>query len=161
VNKLIYHENMADSKKHSWLSFSFISGVILGGLGGLFFAPKQGRELRRETREKIKEVQAILKEKGVNEKVKKIYGEATKETKKQYQRVRKDLVLRLSALEKGISEIDKGKYLEIVDEVLANLKKEPKKTSQKALVKLKKSLRDDWQLLSTKIVLKEKTEGKK
>lgn len=147
-------------QKRSFFKLGLIVGAIGGALGGLFFAPKKGKELRADAKKRYLELRELMKEKGVDEKVKKIYGEVTKTTKDHYQRVHKELVLRLSALKEGIDAIDKKKYSEIVDEVLANIKKEPGKTSQRAIVKLKQSLKEDWQLLSTKISLREKTEGK-
>ena len=46
----------------------FFQGVLFGGflgiLAGFFFAPKSGKELRADVKEKGVEAQAILKEKG-------------------------------------------------------------------------------------------------
>ena len=148
-------------RKKSSFRWGLIIGMISGALGGLFFAPKKGKELRADAKKRYLELRKLMEEKGVDEKVKKIYGKVTKTTKDHYRQIHKELVLKLSALKEGIEAIDKKKYSKIVDEVLTHIKKEPKKTSQKAIAKLRKSLTEDWQLLSTKISLREKTEGKK
>jgi len=147
-------------QRKSFFKLGLIIGAVSGALGGLFLAPKKGEELRADAKKRYLELKRLMEEKGVEEKVKRIYGKVTKATKSHYHQVRKDLISKLAALREGIDEIDKEKYLKIVDEVLTNIKKKPRKTSQKAIVQLKKSLVNDWRLLGTKIALKEKTEGK-
>ncbi len=69
-----------------------------------------------------------------------------KETKKLYQKAKKEVEKKVTQLRKKAEKIDKTKYQKMVNEVVSDLKKTTKH-SGKTLSKLKEALVEDWKSL--------------
>jgi len=129
--------------KTKTFGLGIILGAVLGGIGALFLNPKTGKENREAVAKKLKELKALIEKGKYDEKVREIFGEVTAQTKKMYLSVREELTTRLADLHERISEIDKDKYLDLVDNVMKEVKKESK-YSEKVIGKLKDNLVEDW-----------------
>lgn len=136
-------------KKSSKFGFGVIVGSLIGGLTAFFFSPKSGKENREMVAHKIEELKKLLEEHEVDTKIKEIFGEATEEVRGLYFKAKDEIISRLAQLKEKIQEIDREKYREIVEGVVANVKDGVEKLSEgeKKLIKLKGKLLKDWEKL--------------
>jgi gas vesicle protein len=132
---------MVDKKKTFGLGI--VLGAVLGGVGALLLNPQTGKENREAVVKKMKELKKKIEEGKYDEKVKEIFGEVTANTKKMYLSAKEQLVSRLADVHEMIKDIDKNKYLDLVDEVVREVKKESK-YSEKVIDRLKDNLAEDW-----------------
>ncbi|WKZ31024.1 MAG: YtxH domain-containing protein [Candidatus Dojkabacteria bacterium] len=98
-------------------------GAVAGATAGILFAPKSGKE----TREDIKKAAAKL----------------SKEAQEFYVNARTMLEKKMKALEKLGKSIDKEKYMALVEEVMAELKKN-KTIDPKVASEVGQQLGADW-----------------
>ncbi|MCX6726651.1 MAG: YtxH domain-containing protein [Candidatus Shapirobacteria bacterium] len=121
-------------------------GAAAGAVGGLLLAPKSGKETREQiskmaadlaksVKTEVKESQARLKD---------IYGETTEEAKRKYEEVRNTLMGKVALLKTTGKEIDRDKYVKVVDDVVADFKTDMVSTKDGA-EKLAKYLKKDWE----------------
>jgi gas vesicle protein len=121
-------------------------GAAAGAVGGLLLAPKSGKETREQiskmaaelaknVKTEVKESQARLRD---------IYGETTEEAKRRYEEVRSAVMGKVALLKTTGKEIDRDKYVKVVDEVVAEFKSDVA-TSKDSAVKLAKYLKKDWE----------------
>ena len=134
---------MADNKKSPLFGIGLAVGAVLAGLAAFFYNPISGEKHREQVEEKIKEFEEMLREKEIDKRVKEIYGEITAEVKARYLQTKKMLVKRLAVLKVKIKKIDKEKYLELVNEIVEEVKVEFQHTEEIAK-KLKDQLVEDW-----------------
>jgi gas vesicle protein len=73
---------MADEKKSSKLGLGILIGTVIGGLAAFFLSPKSGEENREKVTKKIKQLQKLIKDQHIDEKVKEIFGDVSDEEKK-------------------------------------------------------------------------------
>ena len=139
---------MADQKKSgSFFGLGLVLGSVLGGLTAFFLSPKSGKENREEVAKKIQELKKLLEEKQIDEIVKDIFGEVTAEAKKAYLGAKEMLIHKLALLKENVKDINKDKYLLLLEEVIAEFKKEAKHTG-KVAERLKEQLSSDWKKLN-------------
>ena len=138
---------MADQKSSFGLGVLF--GAVVGGLTAFFLSPKSGKENREDVAKKVQELKKLLEDSHLDERVKEVYGEVSKEAKMCYVQTKVLLIKKLAELKEKVHEIDKKKYMEIVDEVVLEFKKESKHT-EKIVAKLREQLESDWKKITKK-----------
>ena len=124
---------MSDKKSKFGIGVAF--GAVLGGLAAFFLSPRSGPENREMAKKKIDELMKLLKEKNLKEIAVEIYGKASEEGMRLYEKASSELNTRLSKAKKTMSEIDRTKYKDLVVDVIGRLKEE-KDATQERLVKL-------------------------
>lgn len=123
---------MENNKKGSFLKGTLL-GVLVGGLAGVLFAPKSGKE----TREDIKKAAT-----DVAKKAETMYADA------------KDMVeAKVDALRSAGKRIDKNKYVSLVQEVIDELSNDREVTAD-AAKKVGTQLRKDWEKISKALAAK-------
>ncbi len=143
---------MSGNKKSSWFGFGLTIGTVLGGLAAFFLSPTSGKQNREEAAKKFAELKKLLEEKELEAKIKEIFGEWSDEAKQKYLEVKDQLAKRLAQLKEKINEIDKEKYVKVVNEITVELKKEFEKEAKftgKIADKLHDSLVEDWKKITT------------
>jgi len=140
---------MSDSSKTSKFGLGLLFGALAGGLAAFFLSPKSGPENREMVAKKVKELEKLLKDKNLDEKLKKIFGEATDEAKAVYLKAKKNFIKSLAETKKTIEHLDKEKVTEVAHETVEILKKEVKREG-KEMDKLKEELAKEWKKLSPK-----------
>lgn len=140
---------MEEKKGRSKFGLGLLIGALAGVISGLIFAPKSGKQTRKTILKKIKELQRLLEEKEVDKKIKEIFGEASEEGKKIFNRVKEELITRLSQLKENIDQFDKNKYLAIINDVIKKVQKEFKKEVN-TLDRLRNYLLEQWEKIHEK-----------
>jgi len=79
--------------------------------------------------------------------VKEIFGTASKEGKKLYDIAQKEMNTRLDQLKEKYPDIDKGKYMGVVNDVVGRLKEEKEATKDR-LTDLTDFLKSRWEYVS-------------
>lgn len=126
------------SEKQNKFGLGLLIGGLTAGLATFFLTPKSGKENRRDVVELIKKLKQKIDDAKLEEKAKEIFGKATKETKEIYQKLNKQIVKELEELNQKIQDIDKDKYLEIVEKAWHNLGEKVSKYQDKLIVAKKK-----------------------
>lgn len=134
---------MAKSK----LGLTLALGALLGGAAAFFLSPKTGKENRELAKKKWQQLHVALKTKSKEEIVKEIFGTASKEGKKLYDVAQKEMNIRLDQLKEKYPDIDKGKYMEVVTDVVSRLKEEKEATKDR-LTDLTDFLKSRWEFVS-------------
>lgn len=136
---------MADNngKKSVLFGLGLALGAVIGGVAAFFFAPEGGKEHRNMVAKKIKELEKKLKDAELDKKVKEIYGEVSEQATATFLKVKKEVIKRVAEAEVKLKRIDKEKYMEILGEVVSEVKRDSKHT-EKILEKLKAQLETDW-----------------
>ncbi len=106
-------------------------GAVLGGLAAFFLAPKSGKENREMAKKKFSQLKKMMEDKSIDEIVMEIYGMASDEGKKLYVKARKDLDKRLDEMNNTLGEIDKKKYMALVDDVMEHVQGEAEATKER------------------------------
>ena len=138
---------MSDNKKSSFFGLGVVFGTIIGGLTALFLSPQSGKKNREEVVKKARQLKKLIEQNELETKVKEIFGEVTKEAKEFYLRAKEAVITKLAEVKEKVEEIDKEKYVKLVNEAVKELKKESK-YAEKIFEKLEKHLKDDWEKLS-------------
>lgn len=118
-------------------------GAVLGGIAAFFLSPKSGKENREMAKKKFEELRKMMKDKKVDEIVAEIYGKASVEGKKLYMTARKELDARLGQLNDAIEDLDKEKYMSLVEDVMNRVKDEKDATKDR-ISKLQAYLMNRW-----------------
>ena len=131
-------------------------GAIIGAIAALFFSTNEEGETKESVKKKVKELKIQLQEAKEKDVVKKIFGAKSDELVDLFRETKEDLVKRLAGLKGSLDNIDKQKYLDVVNEVVEDLRKNTSVDSNQ-LSKLKKYLVDDYKKLEkpAKKVVKE------
>lgn len=113
-------------------TFSFIKGLFIGAIAGaaagILLAPKSGKE----TQEDIKKLAKEYSEKAVD----------------MYTATRKMMQKKLANVKKLGAKLDESKYMELVNEVIDEVKQDGVVTAE-AAKKLGTQLRNDWDMVKT------------
>ncbi len=123
-------------------------GAVLGGLAAFFLAPKSGKENREMAKKKFSQLKKMMEDKSIDEIVTEIYGKASDEGKKLYVKARKDLDQRLDEMNNTLGEIDKKKYMLLVDDVMEHVQGEAEATKDR-VAKLQEYLMKRWDRVQT------------
>lgn len=134
--------------KKSKFGVTLLLGALIGGAAAFFLSPKSGKENRELAKKKWDSLHHALKTKSKEQIVKEIFGIASKEGKKLYDVAQKELNTRLDQLKKQYPDIDKGKYMDVVKDVMKRLKEE-KEGSTDRLAKLKDFLVSRWDFVQS------------
>lgn len=114
---------------------SFVKGMLFGAMAGavagILLAPKSGVETRED--------------------IKKFANEMGDKANEYYKKARLELDNKVAALKEAGKKIDEGKYRELIDEVIAEVKRDGQVTSEVAK-KMGDQLKGDWALVKDAIV---------
>ena len=121
--------SMDDSK-----AFSFLKGLLLGAIAGatagVLLAPKSGEEARKDLKKLAEEYQSKATD--------------------LYQVSKKVLQRKLDNLRSAGTKIDESKYMQLVSEVVDEVKKDRTVTSE-AAQKIGSQLKTDWDMVKTEL----------
>lgn len=128
------------SEKTSKFGSGFIIGAIIGGLLTFFFNPKWGKKNRADAAKQLKKLKKIISENELKEHVKEMFGEVSDECVRLY-RISRDEVIKL--IDEMKEEIDKEKYVKLVEKAMEFIKQDTKVSGDK-LRKIKDRLLAEW-----------------
>src|SRR5438046_1089883 len=128
--------------KNSKSGLGLMFGIIIGAIGGVFLAPKSGKENREAVAKKMGEMKEMIVSGEVQEKVKKIFGDVSEESIRFYNRAREEVMEGLETLK----SMDGDDYAAMVQDIVENIK-ESTKTSAEKISRLKDQLIKDWPLM--------------
>ena len=131
------------SDKKSKFGIGVAIGALLGGVAAFFLSPRSGPENRAIAKKKIDELIKLLKEKKLHEIAIEIYGKATEEGTKLYEKASAEMSTRLNEVKKTVSEIDQKKYKDLVTDVIERVRQE-KEATQERLTKLQDYFMKRW-----------------
>lgn len=134
---------MNKDRKLSRLGLGLVIGAAAGALAGILYAPKSGKQTRKEAAKKLAELRDKFSDMEVDKKVRDIFGTVSEESKDLYLGVTKELLEKLTNLRQRAGEIDTKKYRKQVNEVLVDFKKRGQQSAQ-VVDKLRKHLLADW-----------------
>lgn len=120
---------MAENNTKSFIKGAAV-GALVGSVAALLLAPKSGKE----TREDIKKLALDL-------------GDKAEEI---YLKAKKLLVKKIENIKRAGQSIDEGKYKDLVNEVVQNLK-DNKEIADKSASKLGQLLKSDWERIKKEI----------
>jgi gas vesicle protein len=140
---------MSDSQSSSKFGLGLMFGAIIGGLTAFFLSPNSGPENQKLVAKKIKELEKLLAETDIENKVKEIFGEATEEGRVVYKKAKKEFIKTLAEAKGTIESLDKEKVSAVAHETVEILKKEVKHEG-KEMEKLKDELAKEWKKLAPK-----------
>ena len=138
--------SMNKDNKLSRLGLGLVIGAAAGALAGILYAPKSGKQTRKEAAKKLAELRDKFSDMEVDKKVRDIFGTVSEESKDLYLGVTKELLEKLADLRQRAGEINTKKYQKIVNEVLVDFKTKGQQSVQ-VVDKLRKHLLADWKSL--------------
>jgi gas vesicle protein len=128
-------------------------GATAGVIGGLLFAPQSGRKTREELKKLAmrltKEAEGTVK--STKEKVEEVFGEATDEAVAKYKEVKLTVMNKVAEVKTAGKEIDREKYMTIVENVVDDFKSDLK-TTKSGTIKLIAQLKKDWEKVKKALV---------
>lgn len=134
------------TKKSSKFGLGLLLGTVIGGITALFFSPNTGEENREIVAKKIQDLRKLMEEKEVDKKVMEIFGEVSDEAKALFLKAKEELIAGLATLKESVENIDREKYIKVVEDVMKKVQKETKR-EVKQLEKLKNHLLEEWNKL--------------
>ncbi|MCR4328973.1 MAG: hypothetical protein NUV65_00315 [Candidatus Roizmanbacteria bacterium] len=126
--------------------FAFVTGLVLGTLTAFFLSPRSGKQNRELAQKKYNELEALLKEKGLDKKVTEIFGTVSEQSSKLYQDIHDEVLKNVSALNGTIAEVKQQDYFVAVEKALLKFKNVLKKKRAKT-VTLRSYLKKEWDKL--------------
>lgn len=138
----------------------FLLGAIIGAVAGILFAPKSGKETRKDVVSLAESVGNAIKDTSdvFTKKVQSTFGVVNTQTKTTYRTIKAELLTRLTRLKTTGKTIDKQAYEQVVGEVVEAFKNDLA-GSKEAGKKLVAIFRADWERVKT--ALASETEKKK
>jgi RecA/RadA recombinase len=130
-------------------SLTFLLGLVFGGFLTLLLSTDEKGETRRTIKTKVKEIKKTLKDVSEKERIQEVFGEVSKEATTRYLEAKELLVAKLAGLKEAVETVDKEKYMAVVNEVTAELRKEGAMTAAQ-LKKLTQFLADDYKKVTKK-----------
>lgn len=128
-------------------------GIAAGAIGGLLLAPKSGKETREDLKKLVlkltKEVEGTVK--STKEKVEEVFGEATDQAMEKYKEIKSTVMNKVAEVKTAGKEIDKEKYIAIVEKVV-NEYKSDLSTTKNGAIKLVSQLKKDWEKIKKALV---------
>jgi hypothetical protein len=92
-----------------------------------------------------------VESKETTERVKDIYGKVSEEANRRYEEVRSAVLAKVATVKTAGKEIDKDKYVTLVDEVVTDFKTDLEATKDGA-TKISKYLKKDWEKVKKALV---------
>jgi gas vesicle protein len=139
--------------KSSKLFLGGLLGAMAGAIGGLLLAPQSGKKTRDDIKKMWlrlnKEVETGVKD--TKEKVVEVFGNASEEAMAKYKEIKSAVMKKVAEVKTAGKEIDKEKYVLIVEDVAAEFKDDLKATKGGAL-KLVAQLKKDWEKVKKALV---------
>lgn len=99
-------------------------GAAIGAVAAFFLSPKSGKENRDLVKKKAKELEKFITEADVDDRVKKVYGDVSDQSKKAYKMLKKETQDRVDELNDALENIDVEKYSKSVTKIVDKLQKE-------------------------------------
>jgi gas vesicle protein len=130
-------------KNDSKFGLGVVIGAVVGAAAGIFLAPKSGKENREVVMEKFTDLKKAFETGNFDAKVQEIFGQVTDQTREWYRKSTDVLVKRLDHMKDAVMTLDKGKYVEIVGQVIEGLVEE-KQVPKEEMEKLRKYLESDY-----------------
>ncbi len=140
---------MSDSKSSNKFGLGLLFGTLVGGLAAFFLSPTSGRENRELVAKKIKELEKLLADSNIEEKVKEIFGEVTEEATSTYKKAKKEFIKELADVKETVAGLDKEKVEKVAKNTVEIIKKEAKHEGRE-MEKLRNELAKEWKKLSPK-----------
>ncbi len=141
------------SKNKGSFFLAGLLGAVAGAIGGLLLAPQSGKETRKDIMRLANEISKKIKV-GAGEtkkRVTEIYGEATDEAMEKYSNVRNAVIAKVASIKTASGEIDKEKYLKVVDEVVGDFRSDLNGTKN-GVAKITTYLKNDWSKIKGALV---------
>ena len=129
--------------------FAFVTGLVIGTLTAFFLSPRSGKENRELAQKKLKDLEKLLQEKGVDKKVKEIFGSVSQQSSQLYADVRAETLKNVASLKGNLEEIKQQDYFVAVEKALLKFKNILKKKKAKT-VTLRAHLKKEWEKLGGK-----------
>jgi len=128
-------------------------GIAAGAIGGLLLAPKSGKETREDLKKLVmkltKEVEGTVK--STKEKVEEVFGEASDQAMEKYKEIKSMVMNKVAEVKTAGKEIDKEKYVAIVEKVVDEYKSDLN-TTKNGAIKLISQLKKDWEKIKKALV---------
>jgi gas vesicle protein len=121
-------------------------GALIGAITALFFSTTEEGEMKEPVRYKVKMIKEKMKDVDIKKQAQEIFGARGAEWVALLQETKDDLAERLGTLKGSLDKIDKQKYADAVNNLMAEMKKNSKVTADQAR-KLKTYLTEDYQKL--------------
>lgn len=118
-------------------------GVAAGWIVKQLFDSPEATQKRQKVWSKLQDLQERLADTDEAQRVEKIFGQVSDEATRIYQTVKEDLIRELSILQVAVEDIDKQKYLSIVEDIVEDLKVD-NDLSDAQLDRLTQALSDDF-----------------
>ena len=130
-----------------------LMGATIGVIGGLLFAPQSGKKTRDNLKKMLmkltNEVEGTVKD--TKEKVEEVFGEATEEAMNKYKKIKSAVMDKVADVKTAGKEIDREKYMMIVEDVLDEFKSDLNVTKT-GTAKLMTQLKKDWEKIKKVLV---------
>jgi gas vesicle protein len=124
---------MEENKKGGSFLKGTLLGVLVGGLAGILFAPKSGKETRED--------------------IKKAATDVAKKAETMYEDAKGMVEAKVDALMRAGKKIDKNKYSSLIQEVIDELSNDREVTAD-AAKRVGTQLRKDWEKISKALAAK-------
>jgi gas vesicle protein len=128
-------------------------GIAAGAIGGLLLAPQSGKKTREDLKRMAlklsKEISDTIKD--TKEKVEEIFGKATEKTIAKYKEIKSTVVNKVAEVKNTGKEIDKEKYIKIVEGVVEEFKDDFTETKDGA-TKMIALMKKDWEKIKKALV---------
>ncbi|MBU1117758.1 YtxH domain-containing protein [Patescibacteria group bacterium] len=121
-------------------------GALAGAVGGLLLAPQSGAETREDIVKLTNEIAGKVKSRvdETTERVKDVFGKYTEEGKEKYLEIKDKVVSKVATVKTAGENIDKNKYGQVIEDVVAEFKDDLSATKDGA-GKISKYLKKDWE----------------
>jgi len=121
-------------------------GALAGAVGGLLLAPQSGAETREDIVKLTNEIAGKVKSRvdETTERVKDVFGKYTEEGKEKYLEIKDKVVSKVATVKSAGENIDKNKYGQVIEDVVAEFKDDLSATKDGA-GKISKYLKKDWE----------------
>jgi len=122
-----------------------IIGAVVGGISGLLFAPQSGEKTRKDMAIMAKNIADQIKGSATDtqKRVKEVFGQASDSANQTYRKIQSSLSSKIASLKTAGKLVDKDKYGQIVDDVVAEFKTDLQVTKDGAK-KMADQLKKDW-----------------
>src|SRR3990167_9125135 len=114
--------------KKTKLGVGLLLGGVTGFLAGLFVSDKPGKELRERTKTNYEAILKLFRDKNIDKKIEKIFGEFKTEFKNSVEDAKSEMAVKLFELSQTSQTIDRTKYTKLLTDTVKDVKKKHKLT---------------------------------